>query len=165
LQPDKELSRLSMRPYKSTILAKYITACFNNQGVDMNITKIQKLTYIAYGSFLALYNERLVDEYPQAWPYGPVFPTTRKQLLKIDLNAITLDDDDIQEIRADRDVTILVDTIYATFGHWSAAMLSEWSHKEGSPWEAAVSKKSFKWGDRMDDDYIKSYFDKIIIRS
>jgi len=152
-----------MRPYKSTLLAKYITAYFNDKGADVNITKIQKLTYIAYGSFLAIFDERLIDEHPQAWPYGPVFPTTRVNLLKTDLNSISLEDDDIQEISSDKDVVLLIDNIYRTFGSWPAFSLSEWSHKEGSPWEKTVSSKNFRWGDRINDDYIKSYFTKIIV--
>ena len=152
-----------MRPYKSTLLAKYITAYFNDNGEDVNITKIQKLTYIAYGSFLALYNERLIDEHPQAWPYGPVFPNTRTNLLKVDLNSISLKDEDLAEISLDKAVVSLIDVIYKTFGSWSAVKLSEWSHKEGSPWERTVYSEKFKWGDRMDDDLIKSYFKKIIV--
>jgi uncharacterized phage-associated protein len=33
----------------------------------MNMTKIQKLTYIAYGTYLTIKDERLTDEHPQAW--------------------------------------------------------------------------------------------------
>jgi len=152
-----------MIPYKSTLLAKYITAYFNDKGADVNITKIQKLTYITYGSFLAIFDQRIINEHPQAWPYGPVFPTTRNYLLKVDLNAISLKDEDIQEISSDREVVSLIDMVYKTFGSWSAASLSDWSHKEGSPWEKTVSSKSFRWGDTINDVYIKSYFKKIIV--
>ncbi|MDR1054371.1 MAG: hypothetical protein LBL90_00730 [Prevotellaceae bacterium] len=48
------------------------------------------------------------------------------------------------------------------FGKWTASALSEWSHKEGSPWEKTVSTEEFKWGDKIEDGYIKSYFTKII---
>jgi len=153
----------NMIPYRSTLLAKYIAAYFNDKRADVNITKIQKLTYIAYGSYLAIFDARLIDEHPQAWPYGPVFPTTRKHLLKTDLNAISLQDTDFKEISSDRDIVSLIDMIYKTFGSWSAASLSDWSHKEGSPWEKTVSSKSFRWGDKINDDYIKSYFKKIIV--
>lgn len=149
--------------YKSTILAKYIAAYLNERRVDINMTKIQKLTYIVYGTWLAAKNERLIDEHPQAWPYGPVFPTTRNQLLKIDLNAISLSDQDLNEISKDSEVNLLMDSVYKTFGNWSASMLSEWSHKDGSPWEKTVSTERFKWGDVINDDDIKSYFKKIII--
>jgi len=149
--------------YTSTILAKYIAAYLNDKRVDINITKIQKLTYIMYGAWLAVKNERLTDEHPQAWPYGPVFPTTRNKLLKIDLNGISLSENELNEISQDKDINLLMDLVYSTFGNWSASSLSEWSHKEGSPWEKTVSSEKFKWGDTINDDDIKSYFKKIII--
>jgi uncharacterized phage-associated protein len=152
-----------MGPYKSTILAKYIAAYLNEKRVDINMTKVQKLTYIVYGAYLAIKGERLIDEHPQAWPYGPVFPTTRSKLSKIDLNTIRLDDEDLIDISSNNDVTSLMDVVYNTFGDWSASFLSEWSHKEGSPWEKAVSTPGFKWGGRIDDNHIESYFKKIII--
>jgi uncharacterized phage-associated protein len=151
-----------MKCYQSVLLARYIAAYFNDKRADVNMTKIQKLTYIAYGIYLAVTGERLIDEHPQAWPYGPVFPTTRNNLLKIDLNSIRLDDPDLQEILGDKEVCSLIDLVYGTFGKWTAVSLSEWSHKEGSPWERTVSTAGFKWGGRIKDEYIKSYFEKII---
>lgn len=149
-----------MAPYKSTVLAKYITAYMNDMRVDINITKIQKLTYIAYGVYLAITGERLIDEHPQAWPYGPVFPTTRNKLLRVDLDAIGFDDPDLSEIKTDEDVKSIVGMVYDSYGSWSAYSLSEWSHKDGSPWEKTVSEQGFKWGDRIEDCHIQSYFKK-----
>jgi uncharacterized phage-associated protein len=151
-----------MKCYQSIILAKYIAAYLNDKCADVNMTKIQKLTYIAYGLYLAVIGERLIDEHPQAWPYGPVFPTTRNVLLKVDLNSIRLDDSDLQEISGDKEVNSLIVLVYNTFGKWTAAALSEWSHKEGSPWEKTVSTAGFKWGGKIEDEHIKSYFEKII---
>ena len=68
--------------YKSTIVATYIAALANEKRVSVNMTKIQKLLYIAYGIYLAVKDSRLTNEHPQAWPYGPVFPTTRNKLQK-----------------------------------------------------------------------------------
>jgi uncharacterized phage-associated protein len=153
-----------MEQYRSTILAKYIAAYLNDKHVDINMTKIQKLTYIAYGTYLAIKGERLIDEYPQAWPYGPVFPTTRNHLLKLDLNKISLSEPDLSEISKNEEVSALIDLVNRKFGNWSAGMLSEWSHKDGSPWEATVSTPGFKWGDRINDDIIESYFKKKIIK-
>jgi uncharacterized phage-associated protein len=151
-----------MEQYQSTILAKYIAAYLNEKYIDINMTKIQKFTYIAYGTYLAVTDKRLIDEHPQAWPYGPVFPTTRNKLLKTDLNSICLNDVCLQEIHKDKEVNSLIELIFNTFGKWSAVELSEWSHKEGSPWEKTVSTVGFQWGDRIEDEYIKSYFGKII---
>jgi uncharacterized phage-associated protein len=54
-----------MAPYKSTVLAKYIAAFMNEKRADMNITKIQKTTFIAHGIYLAIRESPLVDEHSQ----------------------------------------------------------------------------------------------------
>ena len=151
-----------MGQYQSIILAKYIAAYLNDKHVDMNITKIQKLTYVMYGLYLAATGERLIDERPQAWPYGPVFPKTRKYLIKHNPYKILMPDEDLTEISKDENVSLLMDKVFETFGSWSALKLSDWSHKEGSPWEATISAPGFKWGDRIDDDSISAYFGRFI---
>ncbi|MDR1154013.1 MAG: DUF4065 domain-containing protein [Bacteroidales bacterium] len=150
---------------KSTVLAKYIAACLNGNGADVNMTKVQKLTYIAYGTCLAVTGNRLADEHPQAWPYGPVFPAARSKLLKTDLNCIRLSDPDLQEISNDATVKSLVMLVCKSFGKWPAFALSEWSYKDGSPWERTVSSRGFKWGKEINDEYIRSYFRKIVVIS
>jgi uncharacterized phage-associated protein len=151
-----------MKPYKSTILAKYIVAYLNSRGADVNMTKIQKLTYIVYGTYLAVKGERLVDEHPRAWPYGPVFPTARKQLSRQDLNSIDLSDSDLGVIKSDPDVVHVMEAVFRTFGRLSAGVLSEWSHRDGSPWERTVSSEGFNWNDPIDDESVKSHFKKIL---
>lgn len=68
--------------YDSVTVANYIIAFANENKFFINMTKLQKLLYIAYGVYLSVKNERLTNEHPQAWPYGPVFPTTRNRLIK-----------------------------------------------------------------------------------
>jgi uncharacterized phage-associated protein len=151
-----------MAPYKSTVLAKYIAAYLNDKGADVNMTKIQKLTYIVYGTYLAVNGKRLVDEHPGAWPFGPVFPKTRKKLSNVDLNSIRFSDRELEEIKKDKSVESVMDAVFKTFGHRSANVLSAWSHKEGSPWERTRSSDGFRWDDTIEDEYIKSYFEKIL---
>lgn len=148
--------------YKSTDVAKYIVALANEKKISINMTKVQKLLYITYGAYLCVYGERLVDEHPQAWPYGPVFPTTRNKLLKQDLFAITQKEVS-SELVEDEKVKMMIDFVFSEFGTWNAGQLSEWSHKKGSPWDKACRQRGFKWGGLIPDDTIKEYFGTIII--
>ena len=150
--------------YNSTEVAKYIVASANERHISINITKVQKLLYIAYGVFLAIRECRLTNEHPQAWPYGPVFPTTRNKLLKVDLYAISKQDDDLHELQTDGDLNDLIELVFRSFGTWSAAQLTDWSHGENTPWQRVVSEEHFKWGNQIPDEYISSYF-KSILRS
>ena len=149
--------------YNSVEVAKYIVAYWNDKGAEINMTKLQKLLYIAYGSWLAVKNERLTDEHPQAWPYGPVFPTTRNYFLKINFDNITFDNVP-DELKKDNELENIISEIYnSQFGSWLSNKLSAWSHLKGSPWDKANNKKGFKWGDRIEDKDIKKYFREVVL--
>lgn len=152
--------------YRSTDVAKYIVAEANSRRVGINMTKMQKLLYIVYGTFLCVYEERLVDEYPQAWPYGPVFPSTRKALLDVDMLSLSYTDIETNEhlkIKQDEDLKKVIDFAFTNFGIWNAGQLSEWSHREGSPWADTTKCKGFKWGDVIQDKLIYNYFKDLIM--
>lgn len=142
----------------SVVLAKYIVAYANEHHFGINMTKVQKLLYIAYGIYLAVKNSRLTDEHPQAWPYGPVFPATRNHLLRTPFSIYTFDNTEC----ADAEVVSLIGLVFRTYGDWNAYSLSAWSHKTGSPWDRAVSSADFRWGSQIPDEYIRDYFRNLI---
>jgi uncharacterized phage-associated protein len=149
--------------YKSTIVAKYILSKAQEGKIVMNMTKLQKLLYISYGIYLAVKDERLTDESPKAWPYGPVFPTTRNILLKVDFQNFDINkDDECKEICNDLEIKSLIELTLSNFGAWSAGQLTEWSHSEGSPWDLTKQRENFDWNQPIPDEYIKIYFSKIL---
>ena len=85
--------------YTSTDAAFYLVSLANQEKIAVNMTKVQKLLYITYSVFLRVYRERLLDEHPQAWPYGPVFPITRKRLTGKELTSISKNCIDSAELR------------------------------------------------------------------
>jgi len=152
--------------YKSTIVAKYILSKAQEEKIVMNMTKLQKLLYISYGVYLAVKNERLTDESPKAWPYGPVFPTTRENLLKIDFQSFDITkDNECDEIRKDKEMRELVELVLKKFGKWNAGQLTEWSHSDESPWDLTKRDENFKWNQHIPDEYIRSYFSKILTKN
>lgn len=150
--------------FKSTDVAKYIIAYANENHVSINVTKIQKLLYISYGIYLAVKKSRLTDEHPQAWPYGPVFPTTRNKILKMHdgIYSIKMNDHELEQIQNDNEMLSLMRIVFNSFGNWTAGQLTAWSHSEGSPWEMATCLDGFKWGMAIPDSYIYNYFRKLI---
>ena len=148
--------------YSSVDVAFLIAAMANEQKYYINLTKIQKLLYIVYGAYLRLHGERIVDEHPQAWPYGPVFPNTRKVLLKVeDLSTITIEDVD-ENVRNDETLKSIITFVFDEFAKYTAGELTEWSHAEGSPWDKTTKRKGFEWGDCISDYDILDYFKQII---
>lgn len=151
--------------YRSTDIATYIVALANDKRIAINMTKVQKLLYVVYGAYLRIYGERLLNEHPQAWPYGPVFPTTRNQLIKRDFYTITQEDiaePEKNNIKNDNLLNKVIEFVFKSFGDWNAGQLSEWSHSNGSPWHQTTNKDGFKWGDTISDTLIYEYFCSII---
>ncbi len=148
--------------YSSVLIARYIVAMAQDKGLPINMTKVQKLLYIAYGIYLAIKDDRLIDEHPQAWPYGPVFPSTRNKLLKENFYDIRIDNPEFAELRINAELNSLLNLVFNNFGDWTASELSQWSHTDGSPWEKTVNQEDFSWGNRISDEDIKSYFSMII---
>ena len=141
----------------SVTMAKFIIAYANDGHFTINMTKLQKLLYICYGLYIAVLGERLTNEHPQAWPYGPVFPTTRNKLLHADWDSITLENVDDKE-KLDPTIKSLLDLVFRTYGGNTASELTAWSHSPNSPWDRAVNMQGFKWGDQIPDEYIQPYF-------
>lgn len=151
--------------YDSVTVACYIAAMANGRKIGMNMTKLQKLLYIAYGTYLAVEERRLTNEHPQAWPYGPVFPAARNRLLKKDLSLVTLDSPEVRKIKDDGEMKSLVSLVLDGFGGKNATTLAVWSHQSGSPWDRAASREGFSWGGRIPDEFIYEYFKSILVRN
>ena len=149
--------------YDSQIFAKFLIYCANQKHIFMNITKVQKLLYICYGAFLRIKEERLLNEHPQAWPYGPVFPRVRKMLVK-DENLLTLNVilPEIKDLSSDEYMCKFVDNVLNAFGKNTAASLTEWSHHENSAWDLTTKKPDFVWSDEICDSLIYDYFGTIV---
>ncbi len=150
--------------YNSVDVAQYIIAYANDNNFGINMTKLQKLLYIVYGVYIAVKNERLTNEHPQAWPFGPVFPTTRNKLLKKNFYDYHLSNTIFDKLNKDDEFVSLIALVFRTFGNKTAGYLSEWSHQTGSPWDKIRQSDKFKWGDRIPDEYIVDYFNNSVIK-
>lgn len=151
--------------YSSVSVAKYLIALANERKISINITKVQKLLYITYGLYLIVNTERLVNEHPQAWPYGPVFPHTREVLVDQDLFSISKNDipaEDLEQMTEDKKLNFAINAVLDKFGEWNAGQLTEWSHSAGSPWDKTRKIAGFKWGAVISDLSIYNYFKSIV---
>ena len=145
--------------YDSIKMGEYLAAYAVKKGYFMNQTKLQKLLYILYGAYMTQYEEFLVDEQPQAWPYGPVFPRVQKKFAKVDnLAYANIESDDYETIRENQRLQSLIDSVLHTFGEWTAQALSAWSHKQGSPWAVALTNNGMRFSAIISSESIKEYF-------
>lgn len=146
--------------YDSRDVAAYIAQQCEKQAIPYNNTKIQKLLYCVYGCYLAWKNERVCDEYPRAWQYGPVFPKVFNYFHKH--KGIAQFSDNIRH-SDDADVKYVVDDLVIPhFAQYPVGQLSSWTHRPGSPWDKAVNGDGENEGAGLNsfipDGYIYDYF-------
>lgn len=150
-----------MMPFNSLDVASFIATVCNEQGFHYNNTKIQKLLYCCYGGVLAVYNQRLCDEYPRAWQYGPVFPRVFNFISK---RKGTLESR-ITDFYLDEELDSFLRKIIKVFGKYNAVPLSEWTHKDGSPWDKVVNGiDGGGLNNFIPDDIIRDYFREHVIK-
>lgn len=96
-------------------------------------------------------------ESPRAWPYGPVFPMTRKH---VDFHSFppSVDADIFSEINQDDQLIKWANHVVDKYEHYSASQLSNWSHKDGGPWDKVVNQEKCPWDTIIPDVTIKEYF-------
>lgn len=146
----------------SVLFAKYLVAKANAENVDMNLTKLMKLMYICYGVYLAVCQRRLLNERPQAWPYGPVFANARQVMKDVIFYSIT--EDAAQTLVGNEELNSLIASVFKVFGDWTASELTAWSHSENSPWQKTIHKIGFSFGDVMSDNLVYEYFSTMLSR-
>ena len=105
--------------------------------------KLIKLTYIAYGWYLALRDgKELVDEKPQAWDLGPVMPTLYHKLKQYGGSKVTApiySEHKKHEELSDNDIYFL-DFIWKKYGSYNGIELSAITHTKGTPWSEIYPK-------------------------
>ena len=147
--------------FDSRDVAAYIAQQCRERGIEYNNTKIQKLLYCVYGVMLAWKGERICDEYPRLWPYGPVFPKVFKF---IDKGQEIASYSDFFEDAANRDERVVVSRVLDRYGHFSAVALSEWSHNPRSAW-SKTKDEGAPWNSFIPDEYIATYFKEYVVES
>ena len=144
--------------YSSLNVASHVANLCVANGYDYNNTKIQKLLYCCYGCVLAAYGQRLCDEYPRAWQFGPVFPRVFSYINKgRDILAVC------PKLDAPAGLLSLIEDVIKTFGNYSASALSSWTHIVGSPWDVVVNAMDDPNG-IIPDDLIAEYFSANVVR-
>lgn len=146
----------SMRTYDSTLLAKFLLSVAHSKYQALNMTKLQKLMYIVYGYYLSTFQHKIINEQPQAWPFGPVFARVHKN---VDYTQILrLDDPELVGISQDSELKRVLEKVVENYAGITASQLSNWSHLDGSPWKKTTEQKNFKWSREIPDELISDYF-------
>ena len=135
--------------FKSSAVMAYILYKCKLASHPINRTQSQKLLYCCYGIIMAQFDERLTDEHPRCWPYGPVFPRTFTAIKKGELTVGIA-----QEFAKECSPQVLeyIDRTIRTFWNYNATQLCKWTKLKGSPWDKAEALGP------LDDREIRLFF-------
>lgn len=127
--------------YNPSTVANYFIKKYS-QGGDLTPLKLIKLSYIAYGWYLALTDntKKLISEKPQAWELGPVFPSMYQNLKVFGKSPVTdpIRIETADEI-SDEDADFL-DKIWGIYGSKGGSYLSAITHTPDTPWSEVYPK-------------------------
>jgi uncharacterized phage-associated protein len=117
-------------------------------GQPLTVMQLIKLVYIADGWSIALHERPLSKQNPQAWQYGPVYPTVYTAFKQFGSKPITAhacvkgtDVPYIEQFTAEEEE--LLRAVVASYGKLSAFALSNLTHQAGTPWSEAYAKGAY----------------------
>lgn len=120
--------------------------------------QILKMSYIAHGYMLALYDKPLFDNVVEAWDYGPVVPDIYKKFKKWGANPIPKVSGSISD-PFDSEEQDILDTVYPDYGRYCGFYLSQITHEPGTPWSKCHKPSG---NARIDDQTTKEYYKKLL---
>lgn len=126
-------------------IANKILEICEAKGIRVTLMQLIKLVYLADGWSLALRDEPLSKHNPQAWQYGPVYPTVYKAFKRFGSGAITdhakdnATDVEIAEPFSDEELALL-EQVVDSYGRLHGFRLSEIMHRAGTPWTTTVNE-------------------------
>lgn len=143
-----------------------------DEGRALTHMQLQKLPYIAHGWGSAILNQPLLSVTPQAWRYGPVYPTLYDALSRYGAGAV---DDFVREndgncFARDRGKVVeahltdhekkLINMVWNKYKTKGGIDLSAITHEQGTPWTKTVSK--FGLQSQIPESLIKEHYDDLL---
>jgi uncharacterized phage-associated protein len=131
------------------------------EGRPISNMKLQKLLYFAQGHSLGMYGRPIVDEAPEAWQYGPVFPSAYHAFKQFGAQAIGAPAVDFNPFEnkffpypqvTDVQDVALIEAVWNGYKDRSPIQLSEMSHVTGGPWQRAYGDGSLRNADISFED-------------
>lgn len=141
----------------SVVIARTIINMAATQGHSINMTQLQAILYITYGVYLAQKGERLIEEHPQMWEYGPVFPRAYNKVRKEKTDGQAESD----SLKAEHpDIWNFLSESFSRYAWTTGSVLVAPHTASGSPWAKTRKANPEKWGAVIDDALISEWFEK-----
>lgn len=166
--------------YSAKAIANAFLQIGNEHATPISPLKMQKLVYIAHGWSLGLTDNPLVaDELPEAWEYGPVFPSLYHEFKEYGRGAITQPASEFvispstkgftyeePEVPVGDDGTwALLRRVWDQYGKFGGIALSELTHRDGTPWDVTRAKARGVKNADIPNDIILAHYKSLIDRN
>lgn len=141
--------------HDSLTFAKALVHMAELEDKGLNMSQIQVMLYIAYGVWLAKNDDRLFEEHPQAWQYGPVFPRVYSKLRK------GTEDTHEQYLKLKTDSPerfAFLERCFRRYAWTRASDLAAPHVSRGTPWSQTRATCPESPTARIEDDLIREWF-------
>ncbi len=128
----------------------------------MTQLKLMKLTYIAHGWMLGIFDKPLFSEDVEAWLYGPVIPELHRVTTKFEKQEITepLIDPPIKLGSVEDKV---IERTIQQYGVYSGPQLVTLTHRKGTPWyDVTEGGEYYGRGLIIPNEAIRDYYGKLV---
>ncbi len=159
--------------YPVKAVANALIKIAEEHGARVSPLKLQKLVYITHGWNLGLAGEPLVeDELPEAWEYGPVFPSLyhefkdlgsqgiARQATELQLRGGKFEHSKPKIAKDDKFSWDLLRRVWDQYGKYGAMALSDLTHREGTPWDITRKQSSYRNAD-ISNELIKQHYQEL----
>ena len=154
---DEETHMTTKQALNPISVANYLL----KKGDDLTPLKLIKLVYLCHGWHYGIFGTPLLNEEPEAWRYGPVFPKLYQEVKGYVaspvpglINGGTNDTLTKQQIK-------LIDMVYDAYKECNGMELTRRIHQRGTPWDR-VWKKGNGINAKISHDLIKEYYEELV---
>lgn len=149
--------------YDSRAIANRLLEIAWNDEVSLTKMQLIKLVYLVHGWSLAFLGRSLIEDRPQAWKLGPVYPRLYKKLsgyTSQPINKLILDASTnlpyslTFQTQGERD---LVNQVASSYSEFDAFTLSDMTHKSGTPWSNTYKNGDGVYENISEDDIAQYY--------
>lgn len=149
--------------YTTFDVAMYMVGLLNEKRISLDVLKVQTLLYITYGVYLCAYDERLLNEHPQVYYLGPLFPQLKEDIAKMDLYSVPtdftgIDYIELKKIKNDPKLIDVLEFVIYHFAELPSNELCDLVRDKDSAWAMARNREDFRWGDYISDEDIRKAF-------
>lgn len=146
--------------HDSRAVANAVLEYAKTKALSLTPMQVIKLVYLCHGWSLALHPSAMVENEPQAWQYGPVYPPVYKAFKHFGSNPVTdrarnKETGDAYEALLDSDQQSLLRDVVDAYGKLGAFQLSNLMHQDGTPWHKSYTASPYS---RIPEASMKEHF-------